>query len=65
MYHNPVLWNDENQISADSMRFVTKNQQLYRAEIMSSAFIAAELDTVHYNQIKGRDMYGYFRDNDL
>ena len=65
MYYNPVIWNDENQISADSMRFITKNQELYKAEILSSAFIAAEVDSIHYNQIKGRDMYGHFRKNEL
>ena len=65
MYHNPVLWNEGNQITADSMRFITKNQELYRVEFLSSAFIAAEVDTTHYNQIKGRNMYGYFRDNEL
>jgi hypothetical protein len=65
MYRNPVLWNDRNQISADSMRFISKNQEIHRAEFLSSAFIAAEVDAVHYNQIKGRDMYGHFRDNEL
>jgi lipopolysaccharide export system protein LptA len=65
MYHNPVLWNDGNQISADSMRFITKHEELYRAEFLSSAFIASEEDSIRFNQIKGRDMYGYFRDNEL
>jgi len=65
MYRDPVLWNDENQITSDSMRFISKNQELLRAEFLSSAFIVAELDSMHYNQIKGRNMYGYFRDNEL
>jgi len=65
MYHNPVLWNAGNQISSDSMRFITKNEELYRAEFLSSAFIASEVDSTRFDQIKGRDMYGYFRDNEL
>jgi hypothetical protein len=65
MYYNPILWNDGNQVSADSIRFITKNEDLYRVEILSSAFIVSEEDSIRYNQIKGRDMYGYFRDNEL
>jgi hypothetical protein len=65
MYYNPVLWNTNNQISADKIRFITKDSVLYRGEFLGSAFMVSEEDTVHYNQIKSRDMFAYFKDNEI
>ena len=65
MFYNPVLWSTNNQISADKVRFITKDSVLYRGEFLGSAFMASEEDTVHYNQIKSRDMFAYFRNNDI
>ena len=66
LYKNPVLWNENNQFSADSIQFFIENNQISRADLFSSAFIIAkEDDAFLYNQIKGNDMIGYFRDNDV
>jgi hypothetical protein len=61
-----VLWNERNQFSADSIQFFFQNDQISRADLFSSAFIIAkEEDVLLFNQIKGKDMIGYFRDNDI
>jgi hypothetical protein len=34
-------------------------------ELYNSAFIASRIDSLRYNQIKGRNLTGYFRENKL
>ena len=65
LYIEPVLWNDNNQITADSIIAYTERQQIVRAEFYGNPIMSSELDTVYYNQIKGKTMTGYFRDNEL
>ena len=65
MYHNPVLWSGENQISASFIDLVTKNNQMKLAHILNSAMIVSKEDTTLFNQIKGRDMLGLFVNNEL
>lgn len=64
-YTSPVIWAEENQLVADSIALFTKNRQAERLELFSSAFVSSEVDTSRYNQIKGRSLTGYFRDNEL
>jgi len=64
-YNEPVLWSEENQMTSDSMALFTKNRQADRMELFSSAFIASQVDTMRFNQIKGRSLTGYFKENEL
>lgn len=64
-YGEPVLWSEENQLTAEFIQIQTKESQLYKIDMVSSAFIISMEDTIRYNQIKGRDMQGWFRDNQL
>ena len=63
MYIDPVLWNQSNQITSDVMDIFTENQQITRAEFVGSPMMVSELDTLHYNQVAGKQMTAYFRDN--
>jgi len=61
----PVLWSDENQLTARYISIQTKNRALYKINMQNSAFIISRPDTSRFNQIKGRDMQGEFRNNEL
>jgi len=65
LYRNPVLWSEENQLTSDTMAIYTKNRQADRMELYNSAFVTSQVDTFRFNQIKGRRLIGYFRDNEL
>jgi lipopolysaccharide export system protein LptA len=64
-YQEPVIWSDENQLTADSMALFTKNRKSERMELYNSAFIVSKVDTLRFNQIKGRSLTGYFKNNEL
>jgi lipopolysaccharide export system protein LptA len=65
LYKNPVLWSAENQMTSDSIALFTKNRLADRMELYNSAFITSKVDTFRFNQIKGRALTGYFKDNEL
>ncbi len=65
LYREPVLWSEENQMTSDSIAIFTKNRQADVMELYNSAFIASLVDSIRYNQIKGRNMKGFFRNNKL
>lgn len=65
LYEKPVLWSEENQLTSDSMALFTKNRQAEKIELYNSAFVVSQVDTVRFNQIKGRALTGYFVENKL
>jgi lipopolysaccharide export system protein LptA len=65
MYYSPVLWSEENQLTADSIAIFTKNRQADRMELYNTAFVTSKFDSVRFNQIKGRKLTGYFINNKL
>jgi lipopolysaccharide export system protein LptA len=60
MYKNPILWANENQLTADSIRMLMKNKAINRIYLVANAFVIQEDSLQNYNQIKGRKMTAYF-----
>ncbi len=65
MYHEPVLWSSENQITADRIEIYTHEFKANKLKLYNSSFIITKEDTSRFNQINGRDMVAYIRDNQL
>ena len=65
LYIEPVLWNQSNQVTSEVMDIYTANQQITRAEFVGSPMMVAQLDTLHYNQVAGKEMISYFHNNEI
>ena len=65
LYHDPILWNEDNQITCDSMHVYTENQMLKRGHFMGDPIMGIEIDTMYYNQVKGKDMKAYFANGEV
>ena len=65
LYIEPVLWNQANQITSEVMDIYTANQQITHAEFVGSPMMVSQLDTTHYNQVAGKQMTAWFRDNEI
>ncbi len=65
-YDDPIIWNDGSQIVADSINMIIKNDQIDRMNLTQNSFVIS-LDSllIRHNQIKGRDMIAYFRENEI
>ncbi|MGC4040154.1 MAG: OstA-like protein [Flavobacterium sp.] len=65
---NPILWNFDNQMTGDIMHLIgnNKTEKLDSLKVLNNAFIISK-DTVGtgYNQVKGVNLYGKFKDNKL
>jgi len=65
MFHEPVVWSQDNQLSADYIKIETDDKDTKTAYLDDNAFIIARQDTGLYNQIKGRNMIGHIYQNKL
>ncbi len=65
LYIDPVLWNNSNQIASDEVDIFTRNCQIERAEFIGSPIMVSEIDSTYYNQVAGKVMIAYFRNNDI
>lgn len=65
MFFEPVLWSEKNQITADhiEVHFVDKNPE--RFYLTGNAFSIERYDSVHYNQMKSRNITGYIKDKKI
>lgn len=60
LFQDPVMWSDSNQFTADTIRIYYKEEGLDHVDLRVDAFMATLNDTLIYNQVKGREITGYF-----
>ncbi|WP_299112735.1 OstA-like protein [uncultured Winogradskyella sp.] len=65
----PLLWNIGNQMSGDTIHLISnvKTEQLDSLKVFNNAFLVSK-DTISddaYNQTKGKELIGLFKDNEL
>lgn len=64
----PVIWNGENQMTGDVIHLIGNNatEKLDSLKVLNNAFLVSK-DSLGkgYNQVKGQNLYGKFRDNKL
>ncbi len=65
LYISPVLWNGSNQLASETMDLHTRNQKLERAEFDGTPIMVAVIDSTYFNQVAGKKMIAYFRDNEI
>jgi hypothetical protein len=64
-YKNPVLWSEGNQMTADSIRMLLKNNTIDKIFMNVNAFVISTDSLLNYNQIKGRKMTTEFSDKKI
>lgn len=62
MFRLPVLWNEQNQITGDSIHFLSnpKTQKIDSLKVYHNAFVISLDSTGGFSQIKGKFLYGKF-----
>ena len=65
LFGMPLLWSDSTQFSGDTIQMQLEANTLREMYFYSNAMIVNEDDSLIYNQIKGRQITGYFQDGDL
>lgn len=66
LYREPVAWANGNQLTGEKIILLTGKGMIKEFYLKNQAMmIARREETEMYDQIKGRNMTGYFRDNEL
>lgn len=61
----PVLWNEEWQITGDTVDVFPTDGELNRVHVKENAMIIQEYDSIHYNQMSGREFMAFIGDETL
>ncbi len=64
-YDDPIIWSDTSQFSADSIWMSMKDNELHRIFLKQKAFILNSPDQILFNQIKGKEITAFFKDQEL
>lgn len=59
MFGAPILWNENNQITGETIKMYTKNETIDKVEVIGSAFIYSKEDTLAINQVSGKHITAY------
>lgn len=66
LYTDPVIWSNKNQITADYIEMINRSKDPDEVRMKENAFIISmEDDSIRFNQIKGKNMIGFVRNNEL
>jgi lipopolysaccharide export system protein LptA len=62
---DPVCWNEQNQVSADTVTIYIKNGAVDYLHGLGNAIAIKQESDTEYNQLAGKEMFAYVRDNDV
>lgn len=62
---DPVCWNEHNQVSADTVTIYIKNGSVDYLHGMGNAIAIKQESATEYNQLAGKEMFAYVRNNDV
>jgi len=62
-YQDPVLWTGQNQIRADTIEVEIRNDVIDKMNLIFNSFVVSQDSLSNFNQIKGRDMEAFFKNN--
>ena len=65
LYHDPIVWNEDQQVLGEKIIFYMNDSTIDWAHVIGQALFVQRNDTVHYNQITGREMKAYFINGDI
>ncbi|HMX79384.1 MAG TPA: OstA-like protein [Ferruginibacter sp.] len=60
LFGEPVVWNNQSQVTGDTIYMYTENQKAKRFYVFNNGMIINKSNDAMYNQIAGRTLNGYF-----
>lgn len=62
---NPVCWNEDQQVSADTITIYFKNEEVDRIHGLGNATAIKQEGIQEFDQLAGKEMIAYLRDGDI
>ena len=65
MYHDPILWNNQQQLLGEQIMVYMNDSTIDWAHIHNQALSVEKIDSVNFNQVAGKDMKAYFKGGEM
>ena len=65
MYTDPILWHGEQQLLGEEIKIYMNDSTIDWAHIINQALTVEKKDSIHYNQVSGKEMKAFFIDGDM
>jgi len=65
LFGQPIVWNNQSQITGDTMYLYTENQKAKRMYVFNNSIIISKTSESLFNQISGRTLNGYFKEGNI
>lgn len=65
LFFDPIVWNEDQQVLGEKIIFYMNDSTIDWAHVIGQALFVQKNDTVHYNQIAGREMKAYFSNGEI
>lgn len=65
MYTDPILWNENQQLVGEEIKIYMNDSTIDWAHIINQALTIERKDSIHYNQITGKEMKAYFEKGEM
>ena len=65
LFYDPILWSEDQQVLGEKIIFYMNDSTIDWAHVIGQALFVQMNDTVHYNQIAGREMMAYFKNSEI
>lgn len=60
MYRDPIVWNGAQQLLGEEIRVFMNDSTIDWAHIINQALTVERKDSIHYNQVSGKEIKAYF-----
>ncbi len=61
----PIIWSNGQQMTAEKIKLKTADGKIFGAELIDNCFVISEADTIGYNQVKGKNIKVWFKDDKI
>lgn len=65
MYRDPIVWNNNQQLLGEEIRVYMNDSTIDWAHIINQALTVEMKDTIHYNQITGKEIMAFFKNGEM
>jgi len=65
LFRDPIMWSDTSQFTADTIQMQMKDGGIDQVQLINKGLIINSSDEIFFNQIKGKNVIAYFRDDNL
>ncbi|MCQ2068781.1 MAG: hypothetical protein MJY68_06760 [Bacteroidaceae bacterium] len=65
LYDDPILWNEDSQVLGEKIIFYLNDSTIDWAHVIGQALFVQWNDSVHFNQIAGREIKAYFKAGEI